>query len=213
VGDAKLRQRIREIQNAWRRQPRSSYAAKIAKVSMMLPLQRPRAYGLFSRLCVAAGSSSGAVVRKFTRGFGSHDTAALLQALRQQPCAPLLAMLAWRLTTEDGRRVARRAEIGEQIIASLADLPEARVSCIGYGQTCRTHWLLPISVPDPEALRRDLARAGVDAHGASNVVAIGGKRATAMVDGLVFVPCYPELTDDARARVCEVVRAHCLSHS
>jgi hypothetical protein len=122
-------------------------------------------------------------------------------------------MLSRRLTTDDGRRVARRAELGEQIVASLADLPETRVSCLGYGQTRRTHWLLPISVQDPEGLRRDLARAGVDAHGASNVVAIGGCRATAMVDGLVFVPCYPELTDDARARMCDVVRAHCLSHS
>ena len=80
-----------------------------------------------------------------------------------------------------------------------------------WSQTRRTHWLLPISVQDPEGLRLDLARAGVDAHGASNVVAIGGLKATAMVDGLVFVPCYPELTDHARARVCDVVRAHCLS--
>lgn len=211
VGDSKLRQAMREIQSGWPRQQRSSYAAKIAKVFAMVMLQRPTAYSVFSRLCTAAGSSSGAVVRKFTRGFGSGDTAALVRALRQQPCAPLLAMLAWRLKTDDGSRVARRAEIGEQIVASLADLPDARVSCLGYGQTRRTHWLLPISVRNPEGLCRALARAGVDAHGASNVVAIGGRKATAMVDGLVFVPCYPELSDDARARVCDVVRAHCLS--
>lgn len=211
VGDAELRRRMREIQSDWPRQPRATYAAKIAKVCMMVMLQRPAAYSLFSRLCVAMGSSSGAIVRKFTRGFGSGDTSSLIRALRQQPCAPLLAMLAWRLRTDDGSRVARRAKIGEQIVAGLADLPDAWVSCLGYGQSRRTHWLLPISVRDPEGLRRDLARAGVDAHGASNVVAIGGRKATAMVDGLVFVPCYPELTDDARARVCDVVRAHCLS--
>jgi len=209
VGNAKLRQAVREIQSSWSRQPRWSYAARIAKAFMMLLLQRPAAYGLFSRLCAAAGSSSGAVVRRFTRGFGNDDTAALLQALRQQPCAPLLAMLAWRLTTDDGSRVARRAEIGERIIEGLEDLPEARVNCLGHAQTRRTHWLLPMSVPDPDGLRRDLALAGVDAHGASNVVAIGGRRATAMIDGLVFVPCYPELSDDARARLCDVVRAHC----
>ena len=213
VGDVKLRQSMREIQSRWPRQRRATYAAKIAKVFMMLTLQRPAAYGLFSRLCIAVGSSSGAVVRKFTRGFGSGDTSALMRALRQQPCAPLLAMLGWRLKTDDGSRVARRAKIGERIIAGLADLPDAHVSCLGSAQSRRTHWLLPISVQDPEGLRRDLARAGVDAHGASNVVAIGGRKATAMVDGLVFVPCYPELTDDARARVCDVVRAHCLSFS
>jgi hypothetical protein len=211
VGDAKLSQAMRDIQSGWPRQSRSSYAARIAKAFMILLLQRPTAYSLFSRLCAAAGSSSGAVVRRFTRGFGSDDAAALLRALRQQPCAPLLAMLAWRLTTDDGSRVARRAEIGERIIAGLADLPDARVSCLGYGQTRRTHWLLPMSVPDPEGLRRDLARAGFDAHGASNVVAIGGAQATAMIDGLVFVPCYPELNDDARARLCDVVRRHCVS--
>lgn len=213
VGDAPLRQAMRDIQSGWPRQPRSSYAAKIARAFMILLLQRPAVYSLFFRLCVAAGSSSGAVVRKFTRGFGSDDTAVLLRGLRQQPCAPLLAMLAWRLSTDDGSRVARRAEIGERIVAGLADLPDTRVNCLGYGQMRRTHWLLPMSVPDPEGLRRDLAKAGFDAHGASNVVAIGGRRATAMIDGLVFVPCYPELTDDARARLCDVVRAHCLPGS
>ena len=211
VGNAKLRQAMRDIQSGWRRQPRSSYAAKIAKAFMILLLQRPVAYSLFSWLCVAAGSSSGAVVRKWTRGFGGGDTVALLRALRQQPCAPLLAMLAWRLATGDGGRVARRAESGEQMIADLADLSVAGVSCLGYRQTRRTHWLLPVSVADPEGLRRDLARAGFDAHGASNVVAIGGRRATAMIDGLVFVPCYPELNDDTRARVCEVVRMYCMA--
>lgn len=211
VGDAKLRQAMREIQSGWPRQTRSSYAARIAKAFMILLLQRPTAYSLFSRLCAAAGSSSATVVRRFTRGFGSHDTAALLRALRQQPCAPLLAMLARRLATEDGSRVARRAETGEQIFAALSGVPDARARCLGYGQTRRTHWLLPISVSDPEDLRRELSQAGFDAHGPSNVVAIGGPRATAMIDGLVFVPCYPELNDDARARVCEVLRTHCLS--
>src|SRR4029079_10119264 len=134
-----------------------TYAAKIAKVFMMVTLQRPAAYGLFSRLCIAVGSSSGAVVRKFTRGFGSGDTTALLRALRQQPCAPLLAMLGWRLKTDDGSRVARRGKIGDRIVACLADLPDAQVSCLGSAQSRRTHWLLPISVHDPDGLRRDLA--------------------------------------------------------
>lgn len=211
VGDAKLRKAMRNIQSGWRRQPRSSYAGKVAKAFMFVLLQRPVAYSLFSRICAAAGSSSGAVLRKLTRGFGSGDTAALLRALRQQPCAPLLAMLAWRLTNDDGRRVARRAASGERMIAGLADLADAGLTCLGYRQTRRSHWLVPVSVADPRGLQRDLARAGFDAHGASNVVAIGGPRVTAMIDGLVFVPCYPEMDDDTRERVCEVVRTHCLS--
>ncbi|MDQ3244308.1 MAG: hypothetical protein M3Q09_11310, partial [Gemmatimonadota bacterium] len=191
----------------------SSYAVKVAKAFVLLPLQHPLVYGLFSRVCVAANSSSGAVLRKMTRGFGSAGAAALLRAVRQQPCTPLLAMLAWRLTHEDGLRLARRKVAGERMLAGIAHLGGSGLTCIGHRQPLHSHWLVPVSVQNPDRLRTDLARAGFDAHGASNVVAIGGSRATSMVNGLVFLPCYPEMDVDARDRVAAVVRSHFTGHA
>jgi len=177
---------------------------------MLLLLQRPAAYGLFSRLCAAAGTSSSATLRTFTRGFGNGGADALLGRLRRQPSAPLLAMLAWRLATEDGRRIARRAATGNRMMAGLADLDRYGLTRLGQRQARHTHWLTPVSVTDPEGLRRALADAGFDASGASNVIAIGGKRVTSMIEGLVFLPCYPEMDEAARARVGAVVRNHTL---
>lgn len=31
-----------------------------------------------------------------------------------------------------------------------------------------------------------------------------------MIEGLVFIPCYPEMDEAARARVCAIVRNHAL---
>ncbi|MEJ7759740.1 MAG: DegT/DnrJ/EryC1/StrS family aminotransferase [Gemmatimonadaceae bacterium] len=213
VGDPGLRQLMRNVQSRWPMQSRSCYAAKVAKAFMFLVLQRPREYAVFFSVCAAAGSSATAVLRRLTRGFGNHDVFALLRALRQQPCAPLLAMLAWRLSNEDGQRVARRKATGERIMASMAGLSEAGLTLLGNSQARHSHWLLPVCVSDPVALRNDLMLAGFDAHGASNVDAIGGSRVTAMIRGLVFLPCYPEMNEAASDQLCGVVRAHCLSRS
>jgi len=97
------------------------------------------------------------------------------------------------------------------MMAGLADLERYGLTCLGRGQEPHTHWLTPVSVADPEGLRQALADAGFDASGASNVIAIGGKRVTAMIEGLVFLPCYPEMDDSALARVRAVVRIHALS--
>lgn len=209
VADLGLREKMRNIQTSWRRQSRLSYAAKVSKAFFFLLLQRPVAYGFFSRLCAAAGSSSAVVLRKLTRGFGRGDAAALLRGLRLQPCTPLLAMLAWRLSSENGHRISRRATAGNRMMARLAGLEQADLTRIGYSQARHSHWLVPVSVPDPEGLTRELARAGFDSHGASNIIAIGGPRATSTISGLVFLPCYPEMTDEARDRVCQVVLSHC----
>ena len=210
VGDTVLRMRMRTIQAAWRRQTKLNHAVKIAKALMLLLLQRPAVYGLFSRLCAVAGTSSSVVLRRVTRGFGGSGTEALLGRLRRQPCAPLLALLTWRLATEDGRRIARRAAAGSRMMAGLADLDSYGLTCLGQKQERHTRWLTPVSVPDPEELRHALVEAGFDASGASNVIAIGGKRVTSMVEGLVFLPCYPEMSEAARARVCTVARNHAL---
>jgi len=209
VADPLLREAMRNVQGGWPVQARFAHAVKVAKAFMFLLLQRPMAYSAFSRLCVASGSSSGMVLRKWTRGFGNGDVVSLLKAVRQRPCAPLLAMLAWRLSNEDGQRVTRRKATGEKMMASLAGLSGAGLILLGNDQDRHSHWLMPVCVSDPAELRDKLTRAGFDAHAASNVVAIGGSRVAAMIRGLVFLPCYPEMKEAALDLMCTTVHAHC----
>ena len=205
VGDRRLRNRMHEVQRSWRRQRRTTYAGKIAKSCLFLGVQQPVAYRFFAEVCKVAGSSSGAVLRKLTRGFGGLDGDALLQAFRCQSSAPLLRMLAWRLAHEDGERVGRRALAGERLHYRLGAMSGSAVLAIGAAQANRTHWLVPIFTKRPDILRMQLADAGFDAYGASNVIAVGGKRATEMIDGLVFLPCYPEMSGRTRDRIAAVV--------
>jgi hypothetical protein len=70
---------------------------------------------------------------------------------------------------------------------------------------------VPVVTDDPAALRAALAAAGVDASGASNVTALGGARARAMIERVVFVPAYPEIDELDRAlrgRIEAIVGAH-----
>lgn len=210
VGDPELRHRMQEVQRSWRRQRRSQYAGKIAKSCLFLLVQRPVSYRVFAMLCRAAGSSSGAVLRRLTRGFGKLDGDALLRAFRCRPSLPLLSMLAWRVASEDGDRVTRRTNAGERLHHRLSAIVHEDLVAVGSAQGKRTHWLVPVSTSEPDALRQRLADAGFDAYGASNVVAIGGTRASEMIEGLVFLPCYPEMSGRTRDRVAAVVRDHSL---
>lgn len=215
VGDPELRHRMENVQRSWRRQRRSQYAGKIAKSCLFLIVQHPVFYRVFAALCAAAGSSSGAVLRRLTRGFGILDGDELLRAFRCRPSLPLLSMMASRVASEDGDRVARRTSAGERLHHRLSGLVHEKLIAVGIGQQNRTHWLVPVSTSEPDALRQRLAEAGFDAYGASNVVAIGGTRASAMIEGLVFLPCYPEMSGRTRDRVAAVVRDHsidCVKH-
>jgi perosamine synthetase len=205
VGDSRLRARMEQVQSHWRPQTRRAYAGKVMKSLLFIALQQPLGYRFFARVCAMAGSSSGEVVRRLTRGFGRLEGKALLDAFRRRPSRPLLRMLAWRLTREDGKRVLRRARAGERMFHRLKETSLAGTVMMGAAQADRTHWVVPISTSDPDAVRRELATEGFDACGASNVVAIGGREATRMIEGLVFLPCYPEMNARTRDRIAAVV--------
>ena len=206
VGDSRLRKRMEQVQSRWQPQTRRAYAGKVMKSLLFIGVQQPLGYRIFSRACAMAGSSSGEVVRRLTRGFGKLEGKALLDAFRRRPSGPLLRMLAWRLKREDGKRVIRRARAGERMFHRLKEAGLADTVVIGAAQSDRTHWLVPVSTRDPDAVRRELAAEGFDAYGASNVVAIGGQQATRMIEGLVFLPCYPEMSGRTRDRLAAVVR-------
>jgi len=120
-------------------------------------------------------------------------------------------MLAYRLRTFDSSRLARRARAGEAISRRLP----SSVAHPGRLANSHTHWLLPVTSYDPDALIPVLRREGFDAARAtSNIAAVGAPpshpdctptAAARMMSHIVFLPAYPELTGEVMGRLIRAV--------
>lgn len=210
VRDTELRARMTQVQARWPVQARGAFRHKVARSALFLLAQHPVVYGALA-LCVAAtGRALGDVLRKATRGFPAKDAAELLSLLRCRPCAPLLRLLARRVRSSTSRRadarLMARAAMGERALVAAQALGVA----VGAAARNRTHWTFTVRTSDPSRLRAAFARAGIDASGASNITAVGGVHAPpalrALVDELVFLPVYPEVSA-AQRRAIEAVLA------
>jgi dTDP-4-amino-4,6-dideoxygalactose transaminase len=203
VADPGRRERMRRVQDGWPAQRWRQFAARVVKVAFLSMMNRPLTYTLFDRVCGLWGTTADAVGRRFTRSFGSLGVEALLRVLRHRPCDPLMRLLAARLSRVDAERVRRRASYGERVFAGLSE--RAKPGC---DQPMRTHWLVPVAVADPAGLRRKLRAAGFDSSGPSNVTAFGDGRARALMNGLVFLPAYPELPAERLEALIDLLREH-----
>lgn len=214
VRDPLVREKMRKAQASWPVRRRRAFAARLLKMLCLDLITRPVPYRLFARSCELLGwdldtLASGAA-RAFPAG-AKPGEGELASRIRHRPSAPLLALLLRRLETFDGKRLNRRALIGEEAARLL---PE-RVVHPGRRALSRTHWLFPIVVPYPERLVRSLGDAGFDASRAtSNIAAVSAptdrpdlapERAAGMMSGAVFLPVYPELPRSELRRLIRIV--------
>jgi perosamine synthetase len=217
VRDGAVRARMRPIQEAWPRQSRTSFARRVARFGALCSLQGERGYGGFHECLGAVGVNTEAFVSRVVKSFPV-GRAAMLAGVRRRPSAPLVALLERRVTAFDEVRLARRAAHGERVHDALCRL----VGLPGRAQPRRTHWLLPIVVPEPAALVNALRLAGFDAaQGTTSLATIAPdvgtplpppERAARMLAQTVYLPAYPDLPDAALARmvdeVCRLAAEH-----
>jgi perosamine synthetase len=202
VADPALRDRLRTAHRRWRRQPRRSFAAKLARTATLAAVHDPRRFALLHRVCRLARLDLDGVINAATRSFAGGPT--MLARTRQRPAAGLVALLHHRLRRFDAGRLAARAALGEELAAGLP----AAYRHPGGRLHRRTHWLFPVVAPDPDRLVAELRSRGVDAsQGTSNLVAVAAEdgrlppHAAELMAGIVYLPCYPELGADGRDRI------------
>ena len=205
VRDPDLLERMRRAQERWSVQRRRHYALRLLKTLCLVLLGRPLPYGLLARACDLLGRDLNDLVNSAVRAFPASSNASdnLLGGIRRRPSAPLLAMLARRLRTFDGARLARRAAAGERVAARLAETAQHP----GAFAPLRTHWLFPVVSPEPQELISRLRRQGCDASRATSNIApvpappglphLVPEEASRMMSSLVFLPVYPELPEEA----------------
>jgi dTDP-4-amino-4,6-dideoxygalactose transaminase len=207
VADPGLLGQMRALQVARPAQRRSSYAARVARFAGLAVLARPAVYGAVARLVDLDRLVAGSV-----RGFPGADDD-LFQRLRARPSAALLATMARRLRGLDLERIEARARAGEE----LAFLLTPRLARPGARADRRTHWVFPVLVPDPKPFVAALRSAGFDAaRGTTSIGVVPAppdrpgldpREARAVIQDVVFLPAYPELSARGRRRLADAANA------
>ncbi len=215
IRNARLRHRMERLQGDWPTQSRSEYLVKAARCLVLDTLSRPPIYGLVFRGSALLAVELDQAIRSGVRGFAaSGNEAHYRRALRRRPSNALLAVLAHRVSSFDIARFERRVLLGERLQRSLPHT----VIHPGASAEIRTHWLFPLVASDVEMLRANLAAAGFDATPATSAIDVvrappdrgdfEPSEASRMMEQLLFVPLYPEMTEQAIDRLAEVIAAN-----
>lgn len=199
VADRSVAARLSDVQANWPLQPRAALRSRAARLLALTAAHDPVVYGGVARAVAAAGRELDDVLAALTRGFSAADDAAFFASVRRRPCSALVRLLSHRLESFDARALDARAAAGERVAAAVGG---AR-AVPGGRQPRRTHWLLPVSGPAPDALVAHLRSRGFDAtRGASSLVAVEpapeAPRADApacreVMRSVVYVPGYAAL--------------------
>ena len=205
--DPSVLEKMRAIQAAWPCQSRARFAAKIVKYAALKFLSGPHVFSWFVRGCRPLGYDYDRLLNAWVRGFAAAD---LLDRLRRQPSAPLLALLLHRLRTFDSAALARRSAKGQWLAAQL----DLAVELLGASAHDHTHWVFPLVCDEPERLIAALVAAGFDANRGGSMVAIAAPadrpelHSAVMAEALsrlVYLPCYADMPDRELARMATVV--------
>ena len=203
--DTQLRNSVAARQRDYPPQPVTRFMRKLCKLAVLKALGGRLPYTLFVALCRLAGRAHDDVISRATRGFAG---GALIQQLRQQPPAAMLALLERRLrgmTADDlAPRIAAAVSLRNQ-------LPARRHP--GAASALHCHWVLPICSEQPDALVRHLCAQGFDAtRGASSLYAapspIGhaaAVQAQRMMAEIVYLPFDTCASADEIARLAAAI--------
>jgi perosamine synthetase len=196
VRNVSLLRRLEIRHQAWPVQSTFGYARRVLKLAFFKPLLAPHAYAALVLAFRTLGGDHDQAITRLGRSFAGPD---FFQRLRQRPCAALIRMLEWRLSTYPARRVQARTRAGEQLRFSLTTLQTVGASAMG-----RTHWLFPVRVADPEQRKHELWAVGFDAtRGATSLFALPAgpgqepaSRARAAMAAALYVPVEPGMSPE-----------------
>lgn len=206
--DPDLHHRAAGLHQAYPVQSLLPFLRRLALFALLKGLSTRPSFSLFTRACAGLGMDYDRAIQQALRGFGGGD---LIARIRRRPAPPLLRLLARRLEQSGPDDALGRIEYARRLGACL---PEAVL--VGAGCRDHTHWVTPIRCRDPERLIERLRAAGFDATRAASrlcAVSSGPKdspppAAAALLERLVYLPMWPEMSEHEMRRMADVVAAH-----
>ncbi|MCH8836882.1 MAG: DegT/DnrJ/EryC1/StrS aminotransferase family protein [Candidatus Marinimicrobia bacterium] len=216
LGGAMLRIRSADLHAAMRKrlasypQHRRSYFFKrVMKYIALKVLSYPRVYGVAVGLLKMLGIDYGVFIVSLARTFKGRD---LLNLIRMQPSAPLLALLLRRLKSYNRSDLDGRLSAGNYVVKGLDD----RSAIPGADNLSHTFWLFPLLSSHPGQLIASLRRSGFDATSDStqlHCVSPDRDRAKStgtsrkIIDTAVYLPVYGSIPTRDLARMVSIVNA------
>lgn len=211
VRDAQVRGRMRELEAARPVQGRRTFFVRVLKyTAIKVTSDVPWIYGAIARGFEWARLDHDALIAAMTRSFSG---GALLEAIRRQPSAPLLALLDRRLKRFVPGSLSARETAGR----TLAELLEGEVEQLGHAAADHSFWVFPVLTDDPRRLATVLRAAGYDATlGGTSLASVKPtqsdgavpERARHAFDRIVYVPAYPEVPRGELARLALLISQH-----
>ncbi len=207
VRNADVLQRMRDRQAEYPRQQRRAYFSRLLKYASMKLGSLPYIFGLSVWVYGLFGGDHDRLIGEAARGFRGGD---FFTRIRQRPSTPLLDVLWRRLRKFNAKHFAKRIASGEY----LAERLQRCLDCPAVGMGPHSYWAFPVVVDDPDRLQATLARAGFDCTQGHNLHAceapadrpeLDPVAARTALDGMVYLPCYPELPKSALKRMAEVL--------
>lgn len=205
VRNEELGRRMRERQSRYPVQSTAAYAARLLKYAVLQALSRRLVYGGIWRLLRALGVDHDPLVHGLTRSFSGGG---FFRRIRRQPCAALMRLLTRRLQG-DHKQLEQRAAHGAELRRYL----DPEIVCPGSELIPHYYWVFPIIADDPASVIHALRDAGFDATEGRSLEVVeqpspgtgANVNARALRAHTVFLPFYPEMTANARARMAAVV--------
>jgi dTDP-4-amino-4,6-dideoxygalactose transaminase len=193
--DDALLTRVRSLQAEYQVLSNRFYRKRLSQYVALKLLSYPLTFGAFRTVCQFLGKSHDQVVSGGLRAFPGPD---FFVKIRKQPCAPLLAVLARRLSRADDEPIRRRIAAAESAIRTLPPLRRP-----GEYAALHTHWIFPVLAPSPDELKVRLWKQGFDAtRGASNLEPVEPPKsrpdtaplqARHAIGQILYLPVYPQV--------------------
>ncbi len=207
VRDGALADRMRAIERRYATQSRLRYGLRLLKYAGLKALSYRLPFSALAGGLALAGCDYDVWLKEQVRGF---DDAQFLAQLRQRPCMPLMALLAWRLRRFDAGRMAGQQKRGRRLAERLGEA----FPPVGKDAAAHIFNLFPVRARDPMRVMAMLRRHGFDASMRGSMAAVSAPAnrpewepalARRLLDGTVFLPLYPEMPNAEVERMADTL--------
>ncbi|MCR9201648.1 MAG: aminotransferase class V-fold PLP-dependent enzyme [Planctomycetaceae bacterium] len=186
-----VRNQMRQLQGTYPVQSRWRFLKRIGFYSLLRFLGQKRVFAAFVWCCIRLGKDLEKFLNGSVRNFPGGQ---FIASLRQQPCGPLLRLMARRVRRYPDRLIERRAALGRMLTQELS-----LCRCPGGAAKFHSYWLAMVQVQHPDTTLKELRRHGFDATSSnalrpvSESVPESTAVARAMLANTVYLPIYAEM--------------------
>ena len=205
--DKQLADRMRETQRTYPIQSNKSHFKRVVKFCLFKFISLPAVFGFIYRVLRLLGRDYDDAIGEQVRNVAPQGSA---KKYRRRPSAALLNLLVRRLYTFSEGELGALTERGSYLLSKLG----SEVIVPGTVNPRHHFWLFPVIAKNPKRFIAELKERGYDSSGwlRSKAVAPPDDRqelrpnnAEQILHDLVFVPCYPSMSEKELAREAQAI--------